>query len=105
MNNQEFNERTRQRIDFIRSEKKISYRKSLAIAIRAEYIIENMLKGSVSFTFITRTGKRRDVKGTLNSYKKQFGTNYNTKSMNCFIPYLDLYTGKWSAFHISSIIV
>jgi|GEM_PF-6829410 len=105
MDNQEINARIGRWINFIRAEKIFSFKESLQIATRADYIINNMLTGNTQFSYITRSGKRKDVCGTLTLYKNHFGKLYAIEKAGPFVPYYDVDKKQWFVFHLSSVII
>lgn len=105
MYNQEINNKLMLQIIIIRLEKKNNHREATEIALRANKIIQGMLSGGVRFSYISRTGERREVTGTLTTYKKVFNKDYDFTKANQFVPYFNTDNCMWSVFHIASVVV
>lgn len=104
MENNRKEKELRIRAEIIRIEKPYNCSKSLIIAMAVEQTVNELINGKCNFTYVTRNGERRQVRGTLTNYRENFGKDYTPNPQNRFVPYFDLNTSKWQVFHVSSII-
>jgi hypothetical protein len=75
----------------------------LAKAREVVRLIEEMKRGSASFTYLGQDGIMRNVKGTLTRYEKDFKRNYQANPDSRFVLYYDTTIGAWRTFQATGL--